>query len=73
MLVYYAFFHPAGVILPCVSMDDCEARQNLSGSSLGATSQLGRHTLRSLRHEQPADSRAGTPHRSVFFINFIVF
>ncbi|KAF4520318.1 hypothetical protein B566_EDAN004378 [Ephemera danica] len=62
MLVYYAFFHPAGVILPCIpALDDCEARQNLSGSSLGAD--IGRSTLRSLRHEQPGGSRAVTPQR----------
>ncbi|XP_065340965.1 XK-related protein 5-like [Cloeon dipterum] len=43
MLLYYAFFHPAGIIFPCMPKDDLEARHNLSDD-------VGRSTLRSLRH-----------------------
>ncbi|XP_059475293.1 uncharacterized protein LOC132196562 [Neocloeon triangulifer] len=55
MLLYYAFFHPAGVIFPCMPKDDCEGRQNLSLD-------LGRNTLRSLRHE-PTTTPMSSPER----------
>jgi hypothetical protein len=55
MLLYYAFFHPAGVIFPCMPKDDCEARQTLSDD-------VGRNTLRSLRHV-PTNSPDASPQR----------